>query len=131
MNVCFNSLELTVLPAVADKILAKGFENCDYDDWGFSPQGFSFEPFLSAEDKNDDQTKSALGSVWTNWINRENAAESEEHALVIEFESENVPPISVVNGLIEWMKRERLVFDLNYRYRLENENWHGALQANS
>lgn len=131
MSVCFNAIELTVPPATADKVLAKGFENCDYDDWGFSPQGFSFAPFLSNEDRTSNDVGSALESIWTNWINRETVEDSDQHLLVIEFESENVPPIGVVNGLIEWLKNEQLLFDLNYRYRLENENWNGSLQANN
>ncbi|GAA5317656.1 MAG: hypothetical protein AseanaTS_28610 [Candidatus Pelagadaptatus aseana] len=128
MNVCFNSLELKVPPVTADRLLAKGFENCDYDDWGFSPQLFSFKAFVG--NITDEVTRLELETIWTNWINRDKQGNGNDQTLTIEFESEDVPPVAVINAMIEWLKAEQLDFDLNYRYRLENENWQGQLQAN-
>ncbi|NIB44537.1 hypothetical protein HBA55_33425 [Pseudomaricurvus alkylphenolicus] len=127
MSICFNSIQVTAPETTANRLLAKAFESSDFDDWGMSPQAFSFLPFVA--DKSDQDLQRALESIWTNWIERH--WQKPDQVLTIEFESENTPPIAAVNAMIEWLQQQKLIFDLRYQYRRENESWQGELTAHS
>ena len=127
MTVCFNTLRLTAPNTTTVRFLAKAFENCDLDDWGVSPQNFSFRPFIDAaqiETTGDDSSD----SVWTNWIERQQTGNTDE-MLQIEFESESQPPMQAINSLIDWLDTEQLRYQLNLSYRLENNQFEGQLNA--
>ncbi len=127
MTVCFNTLSLIAPNTTTNRFLAKGFENCDLDDWGLSPQGFSFQPFIDAY-HDDSDTEETRDTIWTNWIERQQADRTREN-LKIEFESESEPPMHAINSLIKWLDGENLTYQLNITYRLENNRFEGQLNA--
>ncbi len=127
MSVCFNTLHLTAPAITAEQLLAKGFGDCEFDDWGFCPQQFSFIPFLKETASEDELKDETNNSIWTNWIDRQ--ADKHCQRLMIEFESEHTPAINAVNALIKWMNNQHLNYDLKFKYRQENERWQGELNA--
>jgi hypothetical protein len=127
MSVCFNTIHLTAPTVTTNQLLAKGFGDCEYDDWGFCPQQFSFIPFLEATCDKADVHSDNNDSIWTNWIDRQAAKNGQK--LMIEFESEHTPAINAVNALIKWLNEENLNYDLKFQYRQENERWQGELNA--
>lgn len=127
MTVCFNTLNLTAPNSTTDRLLAKGFEDCELDDWGLSPQNFSFGPFIEATDKTH-SLQEVGDTIWTNWIDRRRA-EGAHEKLLIEFETESEPPMHAINALIKWLDREKLSYQLNMTYRLENDRFEGEVKA--
>ena len=124
--VCFNSLEVVAPAATLDRLLQMGFSKSDCDDWGMSPQNFSFEPFAEAAELSEAILPDDLQKIWTNWI--ETKKQGELQKLTLEFESGKSPPFALINAMAHWMKRQNLQFDLHFRYRLENESWDGQLR---
>lgn len=135
MSICFNSLQLTASPDTQQKLLNKGFEDSDADDWSLIPQHFSFRPFVTAaQPSKADDLNRELAHIWTNWIEGNPAANRQSQAdnpLTIEFESEDNPPLRTVKAMIAWLQQEQLHFELRYRYRQENESWQGELNASN
>ena len=125
-SVCFNSLQVTAPAATLDRLLQMGYSKSDCDDWGMSPQNFSFEPFAEVADLNDSISQEELQQIWTNWI--EIKKQGKRQQLTLEFESGKAPPFALINAMASWMKRQNLKYDLQFRYRLENEAWDGQLQ---
>ncbi len=141
MSVCFNSVKITAPTATTEALLKKGFSLSEVDDWGLSPQNFSFAPFVSStapedssqedsgEDKSgQDNNADELADIWTNWIEISNSEAGD--LLTIEFESKDTPPLTAINAMTLWLKRENLAFDLEMKYRLENETWEGEYRDN-
>lgn len=132
MGICFNSLQLSAPKDTTQRLLSKGFEDCDSDDWGLTPQLFSFRPFVLATDKQHlSDYQEEMEQIWTNWIEGAQADDQSVSQLTIEFESEGIPPLRTIQALIEWLQQEELNFDLRYRYRQENQSWQGELNAHN
>ena len=68
MTDCFNTLNLSAPPSTADRLLAKAFESCDLDDWGISPQSFSFDPFIHAT-KGNMNIHDSSNTIWVLKLN--------------------------------------------------------------
>jgi len=133
MAICFNSLQLIASTDTNQKLLKKGFEGSDPNDFGVTPQHFSFRPFVTATQQvKGDEFSRELEQIWTNWIDG-NPISSEldqcGNQLTIEFESADTPPLRTVQAMITWLEQEQLHFELRYRYRQENESWQGELNA--
>lgn len=118
INLCFNSLQISAPEDTINRFLQHGFSLSEPDDWGASPQNFSFQPFGKAAEERKD--------IWSNWIEVKNVGQQQQ--LLLEFESGESPPFSVIHASIEWLRQQDLPFDLHYRYRLENESWDGEIR---
>ncbi|MFL0796555.1 MAG: hypothetical protein K6L73_03570 [Cellvibrionaceae bacterium] len=125
MPTCINTLSITGDQKVAATILSKGFENSESDDWGLSPQSFSFLPFIKAQHPNSDWQD----TLWTRWL--EEKAQGKQHILNIEFESEGEPPTYAVDALIAWLNERELEYQLKLDYQPEGGEWTGEIKASS
>lgn len=124
-NACFNSLQISAPAATLERLLEQGFASSQADDWGLSPQNFSFLQFLGDQPLPRGYSQDDLDSLWTNWL--EVQSQGAEQLLTIEFESNDNPPLAVIKALVGWLRDAQLGFRLHYRYRFENGDWDGEL----
>jgi len=127
VTICFNTINFTANNQTTSRLLAKAFEDCELDDWGISPQNFSFKPFLDAA-TDIPAGEDSSETIWTNWIDRQ-PIDNQQEKLMIEFETQSEPPLHAVTALIQWLDQEQLNYKLNMTYRLENNCFEGQVNA--
>lgn len=129
MRTCINTLNITATPKVTSQILCKGFENSDTDDWGFSPQNFSFLPFVKSQHPDSPWQD----NLWTRWVEEtpEDKKKKQAHSLCIEFESEGEPPTFAIDAMIAWLNEQDLDYQLKLDYQPEGGQWAGEINAQS
>ncbi len=125
MPTCINTLSIISDHKVAGMVLNKGFENSDSDDWGLSPQSFSFLPFVKTQHPDSNWQD----NLWTRWL--EENGKGENHTLNIEFESEGEPPTYAIDALVAWLNERELDYQLTLNYQPEGGEWTGKIKASS
>ena len=134
MSICLNALQVSAPAETTERILLKGFEKAENDDWGPVMEQFSFVPFVSATDQKLLASHfTEIDSLWTNWIEaieiEQSNSDAEYDQLTIEFESHDEAPVYVIKAFIAWLEQEKLAFHLSYRSKQEGDAWQQQLQV--